>query len=183
MSTIVAIDTETTGLGHKADPKRDDAIIQVGIAWRGAKDKLLTWGSLCLPDKRYLLDGRAARALEVNKLKLSDVLKAQKDGIVATTLKMKLKSIGKVELRAYNVSFDGPFLMKKPWWIPKSAWGPCIMRSTSNHFDLGYGNMKLEEALSEFGLKKPKGSFHNAETDAAAALLIDEALRRIREDR
>ena len=31
MSTIVAIDTETTGLGHKANPRGKDGIVQVGI--------------------------------------------------------------------------------------------------------------------------------------------------------
>ena len=172
----MAIDTETTGLGHKANPERDDAVIQVGIAWRDAKGKLATWGSLCLPDNKYILNGRAARALEINKLKLKDVLDAQKDSVVAGKLKIKLKDIGKVELRAYNLSFDGPFLSKKPWNIPKAAWGPCIMRCASKHFGLDYGNMKLEEALDELGLKKPRGNFHNAETDAAAALLVDEAL-------
>lgn len=178
MTTVVAIDTETTGLGHNAEPKRDDAVIQVGIAWRDTKGKLITWGSLCLPDPKYLLNGRAARALEVNKLKLKDILAAPKDKVVANTLKTKLKNIGKVELRAYNVSFDAPFLSKKPWNIPKAAWGPCIMRSVSKHFELGYGNMKLEEALDKLELKKPKGNFHNAETDAVTALLIDEALNK-----
>jgi hypothetical protein len=181
MPIIVAIDTETTGLGHRLEPPQDDAIIQVGIAWRDTSGKLSTWGSLCLPDKKYFANGRADRALEVNKLGINDILKAKTDIIVARDLRVKLTEIKtkhrkEVELRAYNLKFDEPFLRKKPWNIPTSIWGPCIMRSTSNYFRLGMANLKLADALDKLGIKKPKGNLHNAETDATAALLINERL-------
>jgi hypothetical protein len=57
------------------------------------------------------------------------------------------------------------------------------MRSVSDYFGLGATNIKLAQALNRLGLKKPKGHLHNAQTDAAAALLIDEKIRKLSNNR
>ena len=62
---IVVIDVETTGLGHKARPPREDGVVSVGLAWR-ADGELRTWERACDPGERFYADGRAEDAFRVN---------------------------------------------------------------------------------------------------------------------
>ncbi len=175
---IVAIDTETTGLGHKAKPRRADGIVEVGTAWRDQRNRLQTWSSLCMPDRKYLEGGRTEKAFDISGITEKEILGAPKDTLVAKSLKKKLEDIGQasgkqIRLTAYNVDFDAPFLSKKPWKIPRSMWGKCSMMLATGYFD---ECVSLSAALKRLRLRKPKGSFHNAKADAAAALLVYERL-------
>ncbi len=104
MPKIVVIDTETTGLGHRAYPRRDDAIIQVGIAWRDASGRLLTWGETCLPDRKYLANDRAGDALAVNGIPLNKIYKARSDVSVAQDLRKRLAGIAAAHGRGRALS-------------------------------------------------------------------------------
>jgi DNA polymerase III epsilon subunit-like protein len=181
---VVAIDTETTGLGYRAYPPRDDAIVQVGVAWRDATGKITTWGSLCFPGKEYFANGRAHEALKINGLSVKQIFSAEKDVLVASKLKRKIEEIGRAhkketEFRAYHNNFDRPFLEKKPWEISPKLWGPCIMKATGEY--LGLDRVNLGNALTNLGLEKPKGKLHNAEVDAHSALLIYEKISGVKQ--
>ncbi len=50
------------------------------------------------------------------------------------------------------------------------------MRSACEHLGMYGTRLKLSTAMGRLGIDKPRGRLHNAETDAAAALLIDEKI-------
>ena len=170
----VAIDTETTGFGHIGKPPRDDAIIQVGIAWRDDAGMVQQWSETCYPHPSMLVDGRAMKALEVNKLTLGEVLAARTDKEVSATLWEKLAALRPLTLRAYNVAFDRPFLSREPWQLVEE-WGPCIMLQAQER--LGTDRWpKLSAAAKALGIDVEGLTLHNAGTDAHLALLIAEKL-------
>lgn len=175
-SRTVAIDTETTGFGHtlKPDP-RDDAIIQVGIAWRDDAGELQQWVETCYPHPSMLVDGRAMKALEVNKLTLGEVLAARTDKEVSATLWEKLAKLRPLKLRAYNMAFDRPFLGLEPWQLVEE-WGPCIMLQAQAVLDPTGRWPKLSAACRALGVSTESEVLHNAGTDARLALLIAEKL-------
>lgn len=181
-STCVVIDTETTGLGHFATPPRPDAIIQVGVAWRTIEGTVRAESLLCNPGKRFLENGRADGAIRIHGRSADEVLTYPPAEIVAKRLAELLRAISidhgcPVELRAYNVDFDRPFLASPPWSIPSSSWGPCIMEEARVAIG-GPDGRRLKLGLAADVLKIPTtpGSLHDAAYDARMALLVVEAL-------
>ena len=178
---IVVVDTETTGLGHVARPPRDDAIIQIGLAYRAREGMIKTWSEYCNPGPAFLRPGWADEALETNRITRAQVLASSPSAKVASNLRMKLETIqeevrGPLQLRAYNRDFDQPFLAAAPWSIPPSVWGPCIMIETTRHLDGQDARwVGLNMAMLRLNLEWP-GPAHRADTDAQAALLVLEAI-------
>lgn len=181
-STVVTVDTETTGLGHMSDYPRRDAVVQVGLAYRSRVGQIVRWSQVCNPGVEFLANGRATRALEVNGLTIRQVLRAPPARQVAKVLHRRLDRIGSeskqpIVLRSYNRDFDEPFLRSAPWNVPKEWWGPCLMKEAANLLNGEGGRwMKLPVAVNRLGLEWPSGVAHTAGVDAHAALLIHEAL-------
>ena len=178
MTTVhVFIDTETTGLGHVALPRREDAIVEVGIAYR-INGRIVRWGSICNPGEMYFRDGRAEEALIVSKISLEDITDAPPSVIVSERLNTILKGIGEIELHAYNIPFDRGFLDLDPWNISRDfRWGDDVMDLAFNYFQLPQGyKIGLARTLERLGLR-PDGEAHQATTDAVSALMAYERLR------
>ncbi len=173
----VFIDTETTGLGHVANPRREDAIVEVGIAYR-INGRIERWGSICNPGEMYFRNGRAEEALNVNQISLNDITNAPHSEIVSERLNTILKGIGEIELHAYNIPFDRVFLDMEPWHLSDCfQWGDDVMDLAFNYFRLPQGyRIGLARTLERLGLR-PDGAPHRAATDAVSALMAYERLR------
>ena len=177
---VVIVDTETTGLGHNARPPRPDGVVQIGYAWRNLKGRVVRWSALCNPGDSFLRGGRAAEALAINRLRLTDILAAPSARIVAAEFREHLEGIRdasgrELEIRSFNRSFDEPFLSVAPWRIPSRLWGPCLMLAAQQHLGL-WKWPKLHEAVNYLGLTPPAGRAHTAAVDSHAALLVHERL-------
>lgn len=176
---VVAVDVETTGLGHLAKPERKDAVVQIGMAWR-AKGSVQRWSSYCNPGLEFLKDGRAQEALRLNGIAHELIMDSKPAKIVgeqfwSAVAQIETQSGREVVFKAFNRKFDEPFLRAAPWMIPPGQWGDCIMLDAQDH--LGYDKWpRLEEAISALGIIPPEGKTHNAERDAHAALLIHESI-------
>lgn len=180
---IVAVDTETTGMGHFARPPRNDGVVQVGLAYRDRFDKIETWSEYCNPGSEFLRPGWADEALGVNGLTRQRVLGFPPVAKVAGLLHEKLAAIRResdrpIQLRAYNREFDQPFLAAEPWRVPADTWGPCIMLDATAHLDGPDARwVGLKAAMTRLGLQWP-GRSHDAASDSHAALLVLEAISR-----
>lgn len=174
------VDTETTGLGHNNRPPRPDGIVQIGYAWRNVAGRVIRWSSTCNPGEVYLRGGRASEALRVNGIRADTILSAPVAKVVAADFRERLEKIRndsgrELELRSFNRAFDEPFLRARPWNVPSSLWGPCLMQAAQDH--LGYWKWpKLHEAVNMLGIQPPPGRSHTAAFDSHAALLVHERL-------
>lgn len=167
--TIVVLDTETTGFGHMK--WRDDAVIQIGAAWRDSKGELHTWQSHCRPEERYIINADPI-ALQVNNITPEQIRAAPHIDYVAGELRQLLHWVGDVELRAFNNAFDRPFLEKYPWNLEQYKWGDCIMLAATKP---GERWPKLKVACEERGIVT-EGPLHSAGHDAKLAYLLMEKL-------
>jgi len=179
---IVVIDTETTGLGHVDRPPRDDAVIQVGLAWRDRDGSVRNWHRTCNPGEEYLRGGRARDALRISGITEKEVLDSPPARQVAGELVENLRFVNshhvkEVEIRAYNRAFDEPFLAEEPWELGKFRWGPCIMLAAQSRLFGKYAKWpRLEESMNALRLEWPAPRAHHAGADSHAALLVDEAV-------
>ena len=171
MTEFIAIDLETTGLGPFGNPPRDDAILEVGLAWRDSGGRLRDWSSLVRPDARFLQDGWATEALAVNGISLTEVQRAPEEAEVAQELRTILGNISPdVLLVAYNREFDEYFLKSEPWALSTKLWGPCIQASARNVL---FGRRRnLGGAMRKLGILVPESKRHRASSDALAALQV-----------
>lgn len=193
MPHIVVLDVETTGLGRQDG--RDDGVVQVGLATRDPDTaEIVTWSEVCNPGREYLAGGRADEALEINGLTKDEVLSARPAREVAADLQEKLEGLrdrahdgglgsmldrlrgrfGGLDLRAYNVRFDRPFLQAEPWRID-GPWGPCLMLMAHRALNPHGKWPKLVEACEVLGVGLGDEA-HDAGTDAEAALRVWELL-------
>lgn len=178
----VVVDTETTGLGHIARPPREDAILQVAFAWR-ENGIIRTMSQTSRPDARFLADDRASVALRIQGRTLADVAASDASPLVAARTRRLYEALGKPELRAYNVAFDQPFLQAHPWSFVAS-WGPCIMLQAAEAINGPDGKWpKLVEACRALGIPTGGHRAHDAAGDAVMALLVQERLDEISEQR
>lgn len=177
--TVVAIDIETTGLGHRNYPPREDAVIQVGIAWKEG-NCVKIWSEYCNPGSEFFANGRADAALRINKITLETINNAKPASKVAFELSEKIEEIENsakenIVFKAYNRFFDEGFLKQKPWEVPAFKWGECIMKQAASQLT-GKDKLKLETAMQLLEIPWPKGRAHDAATDAHAALLVHEKI-------
>ena len=172
----VFVDTETTGFGHVANPPRDDAIVEFGMAYRlnGEIEKI---GWLCNPGKKFYENGRAAEAFSVNNIRVDEVALSLPDAEVSRMAKDLLDSLGNVVLHSYNIPFDKPFLDRKPWqFSEKYVWGEDVMDVAHQFFDLPWGyKIGLKRTLERLRLE-PIGEPHRAVTDAVSAMIVHERI-------
>lgn len=176
---FVAVDVETTGLGHANFPPRDDGVLQVGMAWR-EKRAVKTWSAFCNPGEKFLANGWADAALQINRIPLGVIRSSRPAKAVARHFWEKVKEVeastgGRARFIAYNRSFDEGFLSKKPWAVPKHRWGDCIMRAAAGNL-IGAGRLKLERAMQLLQIPRPSARLHDAAADAHAALLVAEKM-------
>lgn len=174
----VVLDVETTGLGHFHKPPRPDGVVQVAYAARDPHTgEVEVWKALCDPGYEHYAGGRAAEAFKVNRLTPERLALARGADEVAGEMRARLAALearcGPLELRAYNMSFDQPFLTSAPWSLPHS-WGRCLMVEAQER--LGF-RPKLAQACENLKVRWPEGAAHDAGVDAHAALLLAEALR------
>ena len=181
---IVVVDTETTGFGHVARPRRDDAVVQIGLAYRSEVENIKTWSETCNPGENILRPGWADQALAVSGLTRDRILKSRSADLVAAEFRSRLAVIegegrGQVELRAFNRDLDLPFLAAAPWTVPAGRWGPCIMIAATEFLDGTDARwVGLDAAMRRLNVDWPQGPRHHAGVDAHAALLVLEALER-----
>lgn len=171
----VFVDTETTGFGHVANPPRDDAVVELGMAYRlnGDIEKI---GWLCNPGKEYYANGRADGAFAVNQISIQEVELALPDTEVSKMANDLLDTLGEVVLHSYNIPFDKSFLEKYPWSFDKYQWGQDVMDIAHRFFDLPWDyKIGLKRTLERLGLQ-PIGEPHRAVTDAVSALLAAEEM-------
>ncbi|MHB8585217.1 MAG: 3'-5' exonuclease [Thermoplasmatota archaeon] len=176
----VFLDTETTGLGGG----RGDAIVQIGAAFRHPETReIQTWGETCNPGEKFYANGRAREAFAINRLTETRVRASRTAAAVASDLRNWLagaKKLSPFEFWSYNLDFDRPFLEDSPWEIP-GPWGGCVMLEAAAAMGMDVAFPKLQRAVEEFAVDLPEGRFHDATTDAVAALLLYEAIRERRE--
>jgi DNA polymerase III alpha subunit (gram-positive type) len=174
MQVHVFIDTETTGLGHRSNPPREDAIVEVGIAYR-INGNIKSWGAICNPGEKYYAYGRAKEAFAVNNIKEDEILNAEDSATIANELKLRLNEAWPIQLHAYNIPFDKPFLIKEPWNL-EADWGIDVMNMAHAYFKLpANSRIRLETVLKNLNIV-PDGTPHRAETDARTTLLAYEAM-------
>jgi len=140
MSAQVYVDLETTGV----DPEKHQ-IIEIGaIAFSGGKE-IAEFSGLVYPGEDAL---RAAdrRALDVNKIDLTQVRSARSTVVMAEAFKAFL-ALHPGTLYAFPVSFESSFLEKAPWLV--SGWGDCVMKAVREA-------MIAENALANGPDGKPK---------------------------
>ena len=173
----VFLDTETTGFGHMATPPREDAIIEIGVAYR-LNGSIVKWGSICNPGERYFINGRASEALKVNRISIDDILQAPDSFTVSERLKSMLNDLDEVVLHAYNIPFDRGFLDMKPWLLSRLfRWGEDVMDLSFRYFKLPVGyRIGLARTLERLGIM-PDGTPHRADTDAVSALMAYEKIK------
>ena len=134
----IFIDTETTGLGHVATPQRDDAIIEIGIAYRDRHNFIRKKSYICNPGPEYFKNGHSDEALSVSKIDVGDILAAKPDydvAIDARNLFNTLRQYQKLVFHAYNMPFDSVFLQKDPWNFDLT-WGSDVMNMAHDFFNL-----------------------------------------------
>lgn len=180
---VIAVDVETTGYGHVGTPPREDAVIQIGLAYHEPDEgSIRSWSKLCNPGERYFRAGRADDALEISGFTVDQVLDAPPVKQVAAEFWEEVEAAERArdalaEFRAFNVEFDAPFLAKTPWEVPDRRWGPCIMKRAAVALNGPNGKWpKLEEAVRRFGLDGDWEELHDAGVDTKAALGVDEVL-------
>ena len=175
--TLIVVDVETTGLGHCGYPKRQDGVVQMGMAWRDPVG-IQRWSSYCNPGEEYFIGGRADEAFRINGLSVEHVQKAKPAHHIAKAFWDKVKQIDPTEKKAcfksYNRKFDQPFLDAEPWNIPDERWGDCIMLDAAAKLNARW--LKLQKAAASFQIPWPDGKAHDAAVDAHAALLIHEKM-------
>jgi|SRR3990167_850930 len=176
---IVAVDVETTGLGHNGIPPREDVIIEVGAAWR-AGGQMQTWSMLCDPGSKWFENGHADKALRINGLSKESISKAPSSRLVAEVFCEELLgqlSICEHGLLAYHRAFERGFLSQEPWLLPEEAFGPCLMVAAARK--VGYvesAHLALWKACQRLGIVQDSTNTHSAAHDAEVAYLVWEAL-------
>ena len=175
----VFVDTETTGFGHVANPPRDDAIVEIGVAYR-QNGSVVRIGFLCNPGTKYYENGRAEQALSVNNIRIDDIIAASSDEIISKAIRVLLDSLGGVVLHSYNIPFDRPFLDRDPWQFSgRYQWGEDVMDVAHAFFDLPSDyKIGLKRSMERLGLK-PIGEPHRAVTDAVSAMMVFESIKGI----
>lgn len=177
MRKVVAVDTETTGLGEfDRGGRRPDAVVQIGAAWRDNNGKVVVWERVCNPGREFMEGGRATEALALSGLTVPEVLKAEGAAKVARDFRSLLSKIrtahGSIEICAFNVEFDRAFLSVSPWNL-KAGWGPCLMIEAARFLGYDTARVSLSKAADLIGVPV-QGRPHTAGSDARTALLLHE---------
>ncbi len=177
----VFIDTETTGLGHVASPPRDDAVVEVGIACRlGGEVK--KWSTFVKQPPRFFADGRADKALEINRISPGEIAAAPSQEFAFGMLARALESLKATRLVAFNAKFDQPFMEACPEfksWLDRSGIAWSCAQQRAKLVVLVPGHLSLKTACSKLGIGMEFGSTHRASYDAYLAMLVWEECDRL----
>lgn len=175
-SPIVVLDTETTGFPGQAWSR----VIELGAVLLDTDGtEVDAFGSLVLPD---ILDERAARALEINRITV-EMLRGQPAAwSVAASFRGWLASREARWVAAYNIAFDRP--MVERMGMTSLQWASCIMLRSMDMmgqacptFDDGRRKWpSLAAAAAHFGVTV-EGDAHRAVTDARTAARVAVAIR------
>jgi len=176
----VVIDVETTGLGQKAG--REDAIVEVGLAWRSNSGRVHTIGWLCNPGESYFEGGRADKALQINGLTKEQIFDAPLSEFVAQEVRhfrqYLVDHYQRVQLFAYNLEFEKSFLLQEPFDL-NFSYGPCIMEKAKDKWNPGGRFLKLTNAIrnvDDSAVDQLLSDAHSAKADCHMALLLHETL-------
>jgi DNA polymerase III epsilon subunit-like protein len=182
----IFIDTETTGLGHVDNPPRDDAVVEVGVAYRFHGD-VVRWSTFMNPGAAPFADGRADIAMGINKISMEDVLGAPSPhfayGMLARELEWARDACSApgepLVLVAYNVGFDRPFVEKnwpfKAWLEKNGVTWLCAMERAKMALGAS-GHLSLKKACAALGVHLDSAAAHRASYDAVLAMRVWEAL-------
>lgn len=185
---IMVLDTETTGLGPQDG--REDTIISIGAAILKKSPKgyvvVDRYHSFIKPEERFIENGRADTAMNINKITIQDLNKAKPIEWVAEDFYQWTEGHPIDSITAYNIAFDRPFLDPQFVCFDDERWGPCIMLEFAeiygdfNSFHGNYRWKKLSVAQKYYDVKLPAGEqLHNAGADAyLAAIVLSEMLRK-----
>lgn len=172
MYPVIVFDLETTGFSHSKD-----CILSIGaVAVELVKNKpeiTDSFYSLVKPDPVYLEDGRADKAMSVNKITIEMLETAPDNPTVAKDFQDWLKKAKPAIITSYNLVFDKGFL-KKFTDCNELKWGKCLMREFARIHKLKRW-VSLDKAIWRYHiLLKDTDELHNAKTDAklAAELMI-----------
>ena len=178
----IFFDTETTGLGDLATPPREDAIVEVGMAYR-FDGKIITYGNVCKPYDYFFADGRANEALKVSGITMEEINKAKSEDDIAEEVRNILNKLILVErqdivLHSYNIPFDQSFLEDCPWFLGFYDWGEDPMVLASRDMGFNYDRIALWKAVKYYLIEAPDESrYHSALYDAYMAMLIYEKIK------
>ena len=175
LTTVVAIDLETTGRG-KFDPYNDerwDGIIQIGLTWRDWSDKLCTWTTDCNPGEIYFEGSRANEAFSVNRFTKERIRKAPPVEDAIKSLRNKLAEIGDHCLLAYNLPFELYFLGKVGFKVDN--WMPCLMIQAMHKLN---SRVPLLTSAKAFGISINEECLHDASEDTRLTLILYEKIAR-----
>lgn len=176
---------ETTGQGHACGYPREDAIVEIGLAYR-LSGEMYAYSWLCRPDQKYLENGRADEALSISHISLDEIHNAPTDSKIALKVKgvlayltNPLTNSPKKILHSYNMAFVRPFLQKSPWHF-EYEWGedPMLMAmDIINPVPRTFPS--LSESMGYLGILRI-GWPHAAQSDAIAAMEVYEACMKIK---
>ena len=171
LTTVVAIDLETTGRGKFESDERWDGITQIGLTWRDWTDKLCTWTTDCNPGEIHFEGSRANQAFAVNRFTKERIRKAPPVEDAIKSLRNKLAEIGDHSLIAYNLPFEQYFLGKVGFEVDN--WMPCLMIQAMHKLN---SRVPLLTSAKAFGISINEECLHDASEDTRISLLVYEAI-------
>jgi len=137
-TTFVALDT--TGIPGKV-PSFSPLVISIGLARTRAGVLVSSTGGYVRQERSHVLDARAEGAFWFSGIDPKEVLSSGTDAeVVAERLRPMLDG---EHLRGFNAEFLHSMLRMKPWEVPSTRWGLCVM----------------EQAARLIKFRKPNGDF------------------------
>lgn len=189
MSTLVVLDTETTGLEPGAAAIVEIAAVAVRDGQIVDRFSTLVWPGreFLQREHRHVLDTISG----INVLDLLDTAVPDATGAEALLQEWAARATeGQIRVTSFNVWFDRKFLQTDPWSLdlwsePGITWAPCLMLAAmepmgkagalQRHWRGGWKWPSLAEACAHFGIERQNA--HRALGDAEAAARIAIALQ------
>lgn len=173
----IFVDTETTGLGHIV--KREDAVVEVGLAYRNSPAVITTWEGKMWPGERFFEEGRAAKALEVNHLELEDLRAQPPPLFVWGQFTSELMHAKATRILCWNNAFDEPFIRLEPilsaWLDANDITFHCAMLEIAQAH--GRTRVSLQAMCAAYGVPRDDSKAHRAAYDAELTLHVYEAFK------
>lgn len=164
---VIVLDTESTGF--VGVPK--SSVVEVGAVSMSDTGKMLgTFSALVRPT--FPLGPWSEPAMAVHKLDPKLLSSAAPPEKVWSSLLSWMSLHSPVhQVLAFNLPFDRGIMVKTFPPAEHLPWGPCIMRSASEHIRQNRASISLEAAAQALGLQRGEES-HRALSDALLASRI-----------